>query len=235
MLSSVQRLLTTVQTVALSPVSSAPYHHLPTPPRTSSQPFSTPLPQNTRPNSPPPEPLPTPETKAPKRRIQANPNPVPPAMRASANTCHDLLVIGPQRQNPCCRTLALTCADAGCPSTPGSHDFGPPRQQAGTMNPPKNPTPNDPLLRPSGANTDRPTRARCPPCSPNPTPPHIHSVPHHKTPPRFQNPRLTDLSTSQSAPPDPPETITIVCSPEPPERKTAHHMVALPPRPESHM
>ena len=183
------------------------------------------------------------------RHRDAEPKKPPAQHRQSCapaqNTCHDrkwctkhlsyLPVIEPQRQNPCCRTLALTCADAGCPSTPGSHDFGPPRQQAGTMNPPKNPTPNDPLLCPSGANTDRPTRARCPPCSPNPTPPHIHYVPHHKTPPRFQNPRLTDLSTSQSAPPDPPETITIVCSPEPPERKTAHHMVALPPRPESHM
>jgi hypothetical protein len=81
------------------------------------------------------------------------------------------------------------------------------------MNPPKTPTPNDPLFCPSGANTDRPTRTRCPPCSPNPTPPHIPYVPHRNTPPRFQNPRLTDLSTSQSAPPDPPETITIACSP----------------------
>lgn len=109
------------------------------------------------------------------------------------------------------------------PSTPGSHDFGPPRQQAGKMNPPKNPTPNDPLFCPSGANTDRPTRARCPPCSPNPTPPHIHYVPHHNTPPRFQNPRLTDLSTSQSAPPDPPEMITIACSPNHQKGNRAPH------------
>jgi len=103
-----------------------------------------------------------------------------------------LPVIEPQRQNPCCRNLVLTCADAGRPSTRGAHDFGPPRQQAGTMNPPKNPTPNDPLLCPSGAINNRPTQARCPPCPPNPTPSHIHYVPHHDTPPPFQNPRLSD-------------------------------------------
>ena len=155
-----------------------PCHHLPTPSKAPSQPCSTLLPQNRQRN--------TVLRKSPPtlgaRHRDAEPKKPPAQHRQSCapaqNTCHDrkwctkhlsyLPVIEPQRQNPCCRTLALTCADAGCPSTPGSHDFGPPRQQAGTMNPPKNPTPNDPLLCPSGANTDRPTRVRCPPCSPNP-------------------------------------------------------------------
>ena len=205
-LSSVQRLLTTVQTVALSPVSSAPYHHLPTPPRASSQPFSTPLPQNTRPNTPPPEPLPTPETKAPKRRIQANPNPVPPAMRASANTCHNLLVIGPQRQNPCCRTLAFTCADARCPSSPGSHDFGPPAPASWYNGSPKNPPARRPAVpsirreRPSPNQNPLPSlftqpRPTAPPLRTPTTKPHLVSrindfstyPPHNALPQTRQN------------------------------------------------
>ena len=50
-----------------------------------------------------------------------------------------LPVIESQRQNPCCRTLAFTCADAGCPSTPGSHDFGPPPPASWYKESPKNP------------------------------------------------------------------------------------------------
>ena len=52
-----------------------------------------------------------------------------------------------------------------------------PHQQAGIMDPPKTPPPDDPLFRPSGASAHRPTRTRCPPCSHNPAPPHLHSAP----------------------------------------------------------
>jgi len=234
-LSSVQRLLTTVQTVALSPVSSAPYHHLPTPPRASSQPFSTPLPQNTRPNTPPPEPLPTPETKAPKRRIQANPNPVPPAMRASANTCHDLLVIGPQRQNPCCRTLAFTCADARCPSSPGSHDFGPPAPASWYNGSPKNPPARRPAVpsirreRPSPNQNPWPSlftqpRPTAPPLRTPTTKPHLVS-------------RITDFSTypPHNALPQTRQNEHHSLLPEPPGSCAPHGDASLSPRPESHV
>ena len=165
-----------------------------------------PTPSNTRPNTPPPEPLPTPETKAPKRRIQANPNPVPPAMRASANTCHDLLVIGPQRQNPCCRTLAFTCADARCPSSPGSHDFGPPAPASWYNGSPKNPPARRPAVpsirreRPSPNQNPWPSlftqpRPTAPPLRTPTTKPHLVSrindfstyPPHNALPQTRQN------------------------------------------------
>ena len=60
-----------------------------------------------------------------------------------------------------------------------------PRQQAGKMNPPQETPRNDPMYCPSGATNNRQTRACCPPCSPTPTPPHIHCVPHHNTPPQL--------------------------------------------------
>ena len=128
------------------------------------------------------------------------------------NTCHDLKwctknlsylpVIEPQGQNPSCRTLvftqvrrAFTCAGARCPPTARSHDLGPPYQQAGTMNPPKIPSPNDPMLCPSGANTLHPIA----PPKPvvlllHPTPPHRTSTMCPITTPHLTS-RIHDLPT----------------------------------------
>ena len=146
-----------------------------------------------------------------------------------------LPVIESQRQNPCCRTLAFTCADARCPSSPGSHDFGPPAPASWYNGSPKNPPARRPAVpsirreRPSPNQNPWPSlftqpRPTAPPLRTPTTKPHLVS-------------RITDFSTypPHNALPQTRQNEHHSLLPEPPGSCAPHGDASLSPRPESHV